>query len=114
MNQNHCKFYSFLKAVRGNWHNALFIECRCNSCPHKKTKVCEGYLLTADAGGELLLIPVERLSQLTGESIEPTECRGNLSKQAFESLYSQYIEWHTVTDTDCPLRQLCLDIKCLQ
>ena len=27
-----CKFYSFLRAVRGNWRNAIFVSCGCDAC----------------------------------------------------------------------------------
>ena len=102
MNQTNYTLYSFMRAVRGNWHNALFIRCSCHSCPH----TCKGFLMAADADGRPLLIPVETLRRLTGESVEASECRGCLDRQAFEAAFSQYIEWHTVSDEDCPLWQL--------
>ena len=27
-----CKIYSFLRAVRGNWRNAIFVSCDCGDC----------------------------------------------------------------------------------
>ena len=27
-----CKIYSFLRAVRGNWRNAIFVSCDCGNC----------------------------------------------------------------------------------
>ena len=103
MNLKHCKLYPFLRAVRGNWHNSLFIRCSCSSCPHGNVSHCNGFLMSADADGQPLLMPVSTFRQLTGESIEDTSCRGILGKPIFETVYSQYIEWHTVSDQDCPL-----------
>lgn len=103
MNQLYSKLYSFMRAVQGNWHNALFISCNCNYCPHGDVSHCSGFLMSADADGQPLLMPVSTFRQLTGESIEDTSCRGILGKPIFETVYSQYIEWHTVSDQDCPL-----------
>lgn len=98
--------YSFMRAVRGNWHNALFISCNCQTCPHGEGLRCDGFLMAADADGRPLLMPVETLRRLTGESVEAAECWGSLDRRAFEAAFSQYIEWHTVSDEDCPLMQL--------
>lgn len=106
MSQTNYTLYSFMRAVRGNWHNALFINCNCQSCSHRGHLPCKGFLMAADADGRPLLMPVETLRRLTGESVEASECRGILDKQAFESAFSQYIEWHTISDEDCSLRQL--------
>lgn len=105
MNQNCCTFYPFMRAVRGNWRNALFISCGCQTC----RPLCKGFLMAVDADGRPLLMPVETLRQLTGESIDFTDCQGVLEKQAFEAAYSQYIEWHTVSENDCSLLQLYQD-----
>lgn len=63
--------------------------------------------MVADAEGIPILMPVEHIRQLTGESISRKECRSALETQAFEAAYSLYIEWHTISSRDCPLRQLC-------
>lgn len=103
--KNQSELYHFLKAVRGNWHNALYVSCRhCNCIQHPH---CEGFLMTADADGSLILMPVDVIRSLTGEDIEPEGCQGIVEKRIFETLYSLYIEWHAVSETDCPLLQLC-------
>ena len=104
-NKNNSEFYPFLKAVRGNWHNALYISCR--QCACTQLPRCEGFLMTADADGRPILIPVDVLRSLTGEDIEPEGCLGTMDKRRFETLYSLYIEWNTVSKADCPLLQLC-------
>ncbi len=107
MNQKKCKIYPFLKAVRGNWHNALFIKCEYAVCPHSQSPPCEGFLMSVDADGSPILIPAKIMKHLSGESIEPGECQTVLGKRTFETIYGLYIEWHTVSSTDCPLLELC-------
>ena len=63
--------------------------------------------MAVDADGSPILIPVKVLKQVSGESIEPEECRAVLGKQIFEAVYGLYMEWHTVSSTDCQLLELC-------
>lgn len=107
MNQHLCSFYPFLRALEGNWRNALFIQCSSSACPCEVSQSCQGFLLAADAEGRPLLMPASELCRLTGESVESAECRGILERQAFESAYRQYIEWHTESARECALLQLC-------
>lgn len=111
MNQTKYILYPFLQAVRGNWRNALFLKCSADLCPYGQTPPCEGYLFTANADGTPLLMPVRYFRLLTGESVAEDECRGILSRQAFEAAYALYIEWHTLSSRDCPLKQLCPELK---
>ena len=104
-NQNDYELYSFLKAVRGNWHNALFLSC--GYCTCTQNPGCKGFLLAVDADGCPILMPVEKISILTGEDIEPEGCLAIVEKQLFETVYSLYLEWHTSSMTGCPLYQLC-------
>ncbi len=103
---DHNKLYPFLKAARGNWHNALFLSCKDNTC---QCSCREGFLLIADAEGLPLLMPLKCFRELTGESVEPAECSGTLSTRAFRSVYSVYLEWHTASDRECPICQLIRD-----
>ena len=105
--KQHCKFYPFLKAVHGNWHNAIFVSCTHSICPYGHPHPCEGYLLAADANGVPILMQAEYIRNLTGESVSREDCQGVIGIQAFEAAYSLYIEWHTASSRDCPLRQLC-------
>ena len=63
--------------------------------------------MAVDADGSPILIPVKVLKQVSGESIEPEECRAVLGKQIFEAVYGLYMEWLTVSSTDCPLLERC-------
>ena len=85
-----CKFYSFLRAVRGNWRNAIFVSCGCDACMYGREKPCSGFLLTVDECGQVMLLPAETAA------------------------FSKYIEWHAPNSSACTLRQLCLDPSCSQ
>ena len=99
-----CKFYSFLRAVRGNWRNAIFVSCGCDACMYGREKPCSGFML----------LPAETIHELTGEEVEPAECSAVLSHRSFDAAFSKYIEWHTPDPSACTLRQLCLDLSCSQ
>lgn len=107
MNQQHCKLYSFLKAVRGNWHNAIYLKCCHSICPHRQIPPCEGFLMAADAEGIPILMPIEKFRELTGESVISEECRCTMQLRAFEAAYALYIEWHTSSPYACSVWQLC-------
>lgn len=62
--------------------------------------------MAVDADGSPILMPVNVLRQLFGESIEPEECCAVLWKKTFEAVYGLYIEWHTIS-SGCPLLELC-------
>lgn len=101
------KMYQFLKATKGNWHNAIHIKCSSLLCPHGNPMPCEGFLIAIDADGSPIFMPVETLRNLSGESIDPEECCITLSKHTFEAAYALYVEWHAVSAESCSLRQLC-------
>lgn len=112
MDQNNYLLYPFLQAVRGNWRNALYLKCGRKVCPYGRVMLCEGFLMAAAADGAPILMPVRYFRLLTGEPVEPEECRGILTQQAFEAVYSLYIEWHTLSSRDCVLKQLCQPQGC--
>lgn len=49
-----CKIYSFLRAVRGNWRNAIFVSCDCGNCMCGRTTPCSGFLLAVDECGQVI------------------------------------------------------------
>lgn len=79
------KLYILLSACAGNWHNAVFIAGSEKDGP--------GYLLSADRDGRPIVMSVEQFRQLTGEAIDPAECCGRLTEDAFKALYAQYLLW---------------------
>ncbi len=104
MIQKICSIYPFMEAVRGNWRNAFFLECA--SCPYGRAGECAGYLVTADAEGKLILMPVNQFQEATGQKAEKTECAGIMERRAFIAAFSLYLDWHTVSDETCVLLQL--------
>ena len=96
-----------MKSVRGNWRNALYVRCDEAHCTAKNKKCCGAFLLTADADGVPLLVPVNAFEKFAGESIEPDECCGTMDKHAFEAVFELAIQWRTVSQTACPLQVFC-------
>lgn len=94
----------FLTACRGNWRNACFISCGVRKC-HSP---CSGYLMSADADGKPVLIPAAEYERLTAQRIDPMECRGILSRSAFEDIYALYLNWCLSDDESCCLQILSL------
>lgn len=82
--------YLFLAACRGNWRNSVYIS---TDGP--------GYLLSANRDGQPIVMPAEQFQRLTDEIIDPGECCGRLTADAFKALYAQYLLWHLPSaDTD--------------
>lgn len=96
--------YDFLSSCGGNWRNAVYLTC--GSCSHPCKNQRAGCLLTADSQGRPLIVCVSRFEILTGQKIDPSECAGRLTRQAFESLYARYLLWELDSDRQCALRQL--------
>lgn len=109
-----CKFYSFLRAVRGNWRNAIFVRCGCDACLYGREIPCAGFLLAVDESGQVMLLPAETIQALTDEEVEPAECSAILPRRSFDAAFSKYMEWHTPNPSACALRQLCLVPGCEQ
>lgn len=91
--------YLLLSACTGNWRNCILVAGAENDTP--------GYLLSADRDGQPIVMAVEQFQQLTGEQIDPTECCGQLTEDAFKSLYSQYLLWTMPSSEADPLAALC-------
>lgn len=105
MSEKQCPVYAFLRAARGNWRNALVVICQ--SCPYDSNPICEGHLLTVDALGAPILLPVETIKCITGKQIDILECAGILDRYAFEAAYGLYLQWQTDKTVDSPIKQLC-------
>ena len=99
-----CKLYTFLKAIRGNWRNAIYVSCDCTACPYGYCPTCKGFLLTTNEDGYPLIISERDFFSLTNESIDPAECWGTISRDAFISMYTLFLQWHTDQSGSCPLR----------
>lgn len=104
MPQVPCRVFAFLSAVEGNWRNAIYVECGEQSYPHAGE--CGAVLFAADADRAPVLLPTAVIHSCGGQEVDKLECMACLEKQAFVAAYRQFIDWHTDSDGDCPLRQL--------
>lgn len=95
--------YSFLHATKGNWRNAIFIEC--GTCPYGHS-LCGGYLLAMDSEGRPLLISADEFRKLTNEEIQKEECWSKWKSTDFETLYSLWITWKTDSTKECAMLKL--------
>ena len=64
--------------------------------------------MSADASGKPVLISAAEYERLTAQRIDPDECRGQLSRSAFEDIYALYLNWCLSDDADCCLQILSL------
>lgn len=78
------RLYRFLSACCGSWRNSVYIS---TGGP--------GYLLSADRDGQPIVMAVEQFQKLTGACVGPAECCGHLTEEGFNSLFAQYLLWHT-------------------
>ena len=84
----------------------MYLHCSKTACPYGNTDQCEGFLMVHNADGWPILVPIEEFRRSTGEPIDPAECCGALSRDAFESVFAQFIRWHIHHDDVCPLLQI--------
>lgn len=89
MNQIIQQFYRFLVACGGSWRNTIRIS---------GNEDAPAYLMAADRDGKPVIMAVEQFQQLSGEQIDPTECRGQLTQSAFQDIYAQYLLWQFPED----------------
>lgn len=80
--------YRFLSACGGNWRNTIFV-----SNPESESN--PGFLMAVDRDGCPVIMELESFYQMTGEQIDPAECYGQLTRDAFENIFAQYLLWHT-------------------
>lgn len=77
------KLYMFLSACGGNWRNTIHIEAA-DGC----------ILMAADRDGQPVFFSAAAFQALTGERVDPEECRGRLTQDAFADIFAQYLIWH--------------------
>lgn len=92
------QLYLFLTACSGNWRNSIFITSQ-------SEKENPGYLLAFDRDGLPVTIAAQQFYHLTEIWVDPAECCGQITEAGFESLYTQYLLWHSPSSDDRPLRQ---------
>lgn len=91
---------TFLSSCRGNWRNTLYIR--------DAEQPGAGYLMTADRDGAPVLMELGMFCRLTGQNIDPDECRGVMAQSVFEDIYAQYLLWRLPSAQEHSLRALCV------
>ena len=89
--QNSKTLYQFLQSTQGSWRNAFYVDCI--ECPYGRTD-CRGHLLTANAEGAPLLLPILLFEKMTGD------------KEAFEKLFHSWLVWNVTDPNTCSILQV--------
>ena len=104
MDQMNRNLYELLFSCKGNWRNAIYVPC--GPCPHPCKVDRSGCLAATRQDGAPLLVGVREFEEETGERIDPGECIGTLSRDAFSSLFSRYLTWEVSSSEQCPMEYL--------
>lgn len=99
-----CAVAAFLEAVRGDWRNAIYIECE--RCLYDKNEPCRGYLLAFNRDAIPLIIQAGSISQSIGTNIDADECIAKLSHRSFDTVYARWLVWATDSSRSCSLLSL--------
>ena len=110
MDQIKRNLYELLFSCKGNWRNAIYIPC--GPCPHPCKVDRSGCLAAIRQDGAPLLVSVRDFEKGTGERIDPGDCIGTLSKDAFSSLFSRYLTWEMSSSEQCPMEYLAGSSLC--
>ena len=110
MDQINRNLYELLFNCKGNWRNAIYIPC--GPCPHPCKVDRSGCLAAIRKDGAPLLVSILDFEKGTGERIDPYECIGTLSKDAFSSLFSRYLTWEMSSSEQCPMEYLTDSSPC--
>ena len=110
MDQIKRNLYELLFSCKGNWRNAIYVPC--GPCPHPCKVDCSGCLAAIRQDGVPLLVGVREFEEETGERIDPGECIGTLNKDAFSSLFSNYLLWEMSSSEQCPMEYLASSSFC--
>ena len=110
MDQINRNLYGLLFNCKGNWRNAIYVPC--GPCPHPCKVDRSGCLAAIRQDGSPLLVSIREFEKETGERIDPGECIGTLSKDAFSSLFSRYLTWEMSSSEQCPMEYLASSSPC--
>ena len=94
----------FVKNVRGNWRNSVYISCR--TCKYDKQKCCEDILLSFDQDGVAAFIAVTDVNSIYSTIIDKTECLSEWSNRKFLCVFENVIKTQTCPELGCPILQL--------
>lgn len=104
MKNKRCFIYTFLRAVKGNWRNAVFMDCQ--ECISKNELPCLGHLIAFESEARPVILPVGLLRELGEDSFDKTECLLSIDRKQFETLYAGWLEWQAGDPAECPVKQL--------
>ena len=110
MDQIKRNLYELLFSCKGNWRNTIYVPC--GPCPHPCKVDRSGCLAAIRQDGTPLLVGVREFEEETGERIDPGECIGTLNKDAFSSLFSNYLTWEMSSSEQCPMEYLTDSSPC--
>ena len=110
MDQIKRNLYELLFSCKGNWRNAIYVPC--GPCPHPCKVDRSGCLAATRQDVAPLLVSIRGFEKETGERIDPGECIGTLSKDAFSSLFSRYLTWEMRSSEQCPMEYLTDSSPC--
>lgn len=110
MDQIKRNLYELLFSCKGNWRNAIYVPC--GPCPHPCKVDRSGCLAATRQDGAPLLVSIRDFEKETGERIDPGECIGTLNKDAFSSLFSNYLTWEMSSSEQCPMEYLTDSSPC--
>ena len=110
MDQIKRNLYELLFSCKGNWRNAMYVPC--GPCPHPCKVDRSGCLAATRQDVAPLLVSIRGFEKETGERIDPGECIGTLSKDAFSSLFSRYLTWEMSSSEQCPMEYLTDSLPC--
>ena len=106
MDQMNRNLYELLFSCKGNWRNAIYVPC--GPCKVDRSSC----LAATRQDGAPLLVSIRDFEKETGERIDPGECIGTLSKDAFSSLFSRYLIWEMSSSEQCPMEYLASSSPC--
>lgn len=93
-------FYFFISFSRGNWRNAIFIECKNKCCDN-----CKGFLMISDTEGIPVFYPVAQFEEKSKQIIDKNECSAIIPLHAFESIYDRWFLWNVSDKHKCSIPQ---------
>ena len=93
--------FAFLKATRGNWRNAVFIEC--GKCTLGLDELCAGFLLAFGSDAKPIVVRVEQIVRALGEVPDIDECVALIDRADFERLFAAWLIWAVDSPHDCAL-----------
>ena len=67
---------------------------------------CRGHLLTANAEGAPLLLPILLFEKMTGDKVDKFECAAIIAKEAFEKLFHSWLVWNVTDPNTCSILQV--------